>query len=350
MFRINQTQVGGCKPPYLIAELSANHNGSIDRAKESIRAAKLNGADAVKLQTYTPDTMTLNSNKPDFKIEGGLWDGRTLYELYEEAHTPWEWHESLFEEARTVGLDIFSTPFDETAVEFLETLNPPAYKIASFELTDHSLIKCVARTKKPLLMSTGMASKKEIAEALEVARTSGANDILLFHCVSEYPAPLQDYKLSMVSELKTTFDVEVGLSDHTLGFNAAMLATALGASAIEKHFTLSRAIGGPDSAFSAEPSELLELHDALETAWLALGTPDYVRSKAEEENKQFRRSLYFVSPKSAGDIVQADDLRKIRPGYGLPPSHFQSVVGKKLLQNVEPGDPVKISMIATEPG
>ncbi|WP_412775784.1 pseudaminic acid synthase [Thalassospira lucentensis] len=341
MFKIEERFIGREFEPYVIAELSANHNGSFARAKESILAAKRAGAHAVKLQTYTADTMTIDCDRPEFMMKGGLWNGYNLYDLYREAHTPFEWHKGLFEYANEIGITIFSSPFDETAVDLLQSLNAPAYKIASFELTDHPLIECIAQAKKPLLMSTGMASEIEIGEAVEVARSCGVEQILLFHCISCYPAPTDQCNLKNILYLKREFNVEVGLSDHTLNNTAAIAAVALGAVAIEKHFTLSRAEKGPDSAFSLEPDELNSLIEHTEEAWLALGQSGFGRAGVENSNKAFRRSLYFVRDVKAGTQLTDKDVRRIRPGFGLEPKHYAAVIGKKVKCDVSRGEPVQ---------
>jgi N-acetylneuraminate synthase len=338
--KINNTYVGEGYPPYVIAELSANHNGSIKRAKESITAAKHSGASAVKIQTYTADTMTIDCNLDDFMIEGGLWDGYKLYDLYKEAETPFEWHAEIFEHAKKTDITIFSSPFDETAVDLLEDLNAPAYKIASFELTDLPLIKYVAQTKKPLFMSTGMASADEINEALSVAREAGCNEILLFHCISSYPAPIDQANLHQMISIRDKFKVCIGLSDHTIGNTAAITATALGASAIEKHFTLSRKEKGPDSEFSIEPSELKELINQVNDAWSGLGSSTFDRPIAEKGSEVFRRSLYFVKDLKSGHVITKDDIRRIRPGHGIPPKYFDEIIGSTLSNDVHRGQPV----------
>ena len=340
MFQINAHRIGPGHPPFIIAEISANHNGDISRAKASILAAKQAGAHAVKLQTYTADTMTIDSDKPGFKISGGLWDGYKLYDLYGEACTPFEWHPELFAYAKTLGITLFSTPFDETAVDLLESVNAPAYKIASFELTDIPLIERVARTGKPMLMSTGMAHEGEIREAVEAARGSGAQSILLFHCISNYPSPIEDANLRNIPWLREKFGVEVGLSDHTIGHTAAIAAVTLGATAIEKHFTLSRADKGPDSEFSIEPDELQVLVQSTRDAWAALGSGELKRPDREKSSLAFRRSLYFVRDLCAGERITEADIRRIRPGYGLAPKHFDELMGRTLARAVERGDPV----------
>jgi pseudaminic acid synthase len=345
MFKINNTQIGTDYVPYVIAELSANHNGSLERAKLSIKAAKNSGAHAVKFQTYSADTMTLDCDKPDFLIKGGLWDGYKLYDLYGEASTPFEWHKELFSYAKEVGIDCFSTPFDESAFELLEELKTPAYKIASFELTDLPLIKLVAGSGKPVLMSTGMATEEEISEAVDTARNAGCNSILLFHCISSYPAPVDQSNLRKIVNLRKIFDVDVGLSDHTLGITAAIASVPLGACAIEKHFTLSRSEKGPDSDFSIEPSELTALVNGTKEAWLSLGNEDFSRPSTEKSSLAFRRSIYFVRDLKAGQIITNNDIRRIRPGFGLPPKYFEEVIGRRTKQDVSFGDPLSFDIL-----
>lgn len=327
--------------PYIIAEISANHNGKLETALKIIDEAKKAGADAVKLQTYRPDTITLDSENDDFKIKGGLWDGRTLYELYEEAHMPWEWHKPLFEHARKVGVTIFSSPFDATAVDLLEDLGAPAYKIASFEAIDLPLIEYVAKTGKPMIISTGMANAEEIQEAVDAAVNAGCKQLAILQCVSGYPAPAEDYNLRTIPDMIDKFGLVTGLSDHTLDNTTAITSVALGASIIEKHFTLDRKGGGPDDSFSLEPAELTALCRDAKTAWQSLGKVDYGRKSSEQGNAQFRRSLYFVKALKAGDEVTEDAIRSVRPGYGLPPKYLHSLIGKKMACNVEPNTPVK---------
>jgi pseudaminic acid synthase len=333
--------IGEGIPPYVVAEMSANHNGNIETAFKLIEAAQYAGADAVKLQTYRPDTITLNCDTEDFRIEGGLWDGRTLYDLYQEAHTPWEWHAPLFEHARKLGITIFSSPFDSTAVDLLEDLNAPAYKIASFEAVDLALIKYVAGTGKPMIISTGMADAEEIQEAIDAAREGGCKELALLHCVSGYPAPAGDYNLRTIPDMMQRFGLVTGLSDHTLDNTTAITSIAMGASLIEKHFTLSRAGGGPDDSFSLEPSELAALCSDSKTAWAALGRVDYGRKSSEQGNVKFRRSLYFVKDMQAGEVITADCIRSVRPGFGMPPKSLDSLIGKKLTSAVKRFTPVK---------
>jgi pseudaminic acid synthase len=326
--------IGAEMPPYVIAEMSANHNGNIETAFKIIEAAKQAGADAVKLQTYRPDTITLNCDSEDFRIHGGLWDGRTLYDLYQEAHTPWEWHAPLFAHARKLGITIFSSPFDNTAVDLLEDLNAPAYKIASFEAIDPALIKYVASTGKPMIISTGMADAQEIQEAIDAAREGGCKELAVLHCVSGYPAPAADYNLRTIPDIIQRFGLVTGLSDHTLDNTTAITSVAMGASIVEKHFTLNRSGGGPDDSFSLEPAEFAALCKDSKTAWQALGQVDYGRKSSEEGNVKFRRSLYFVKNLNIGDLITSECIRSVRPGYGLEPKFLDSIIGKRINCNV----------------
>jgi len=338
-------EISRAQPPYIIAELSANHNGKIETAFKIIEEAAKCGADAVKMQTYRPDTITLDCDADEFKIKGGLWDGRALYELYEEAHTPWEWHKPLFEHARSVDIPIFSSPFDTTAVDLLEDLNAPAYKIASFEAVDLPLIRYVAATGKPMIISTGMADAEEIQEAITAAREGGCKQLAVLHCVSGYPAPAEDYNLRTISDMIARFGLVTGLSDHTLDNTTAIASVALGASIIEKHFTLDRNGGGPDDSFSLEPDDMAALCRDSKTAWKALGKVDYGRKSSEQKNVQFRRSLYFVKDMKAGDVITAACVRSIRPGYGLSPKYYEDVIGKKVVKPVKRGTPMSWDLI-----
>jgi pseudaminic acid synthase len=330
-------RVAADEPPYIIAEMSANHNGIMETAFKIIEAAKLAGADAVKLQTYTADTITLNSDSEEFQIHGGLWDGKTLYQLYQEAHMPWDWHKPLFDHARKHGITIFSSPFDNTAVDLLEDLNAPAYKIASFEAVDIPLIKYVASTGKPMIISTGMADAQEIQEAIDAARAGGCKELAVLHCVSGYPAPAEDYQLCTIPDMMQRFGLVTGLSDHTLDNTTAITSIAMGASIIEKHFTLDRSGGGPDDSFSLEPADLVALCRDSKTAWSALGQVDYGRKSSEQGNVKFRRSLYFVKNMKAGEVISTDAVRSVRPGFGLAPKHFDAVLGRRVLRDVAYG-------------
>ncbi len=333
--KIDGRRIGDDAPPYIIAEMSANHNGDINQAFKIIEAAKAAGADALKIQTYRPDTITLDSSKPDFCINEGLWEGRTLYELYEWAHTPWEWHQALFAHAKKVGITLFSSPFDATAVDLLESLGAPAYKIASFEAVDIPLIEYVAKTGKPMIISTGMADAEEIQDAIDAARRAGCKELAVLHCVSGYPAPASDYNLATLVDMKQRFGELTGLSDHTLDNTTAICSVALGAALIEKHFTLDRQGGGPDDSFSLEPNELTALCRDSKTAWEALGKVDYGRKSSEQDNLKFRRSLYFVKDLAAGERITAEHVRSVRPGYGLAPKYLHDVIGKRATRDIE---------------
>jgi N-acetylneuraminate synthase len=332
--------IGPNHPPYVIAEVSANHNGKLETAMNIIEEAKKAGADAAKLQTYKPDTITLNCDSEEFKIRGGLWDGRTLYELYEEAHMPWEWHKPLFEHARKVGITLFSSPFDNTAIDLLEDLNAPAYKIASFEAVDLPLIKYAASTGKPMIISTGMADAEEIQEAITAAREGGCKQLAIVHCVSGYPAPAEDYNLRTIPDMIERFGLVTGLSDHTLDNTTAITSVAMGASIIEKHFTLDRSGGGPDDSFSLEPVELAALCLGAKTAWQALGQVDYGRKSSEQGNAKFRRSLYFVKDMKAGEVITENCVRSVRPGFGLPPKFLHQILGLTIRRDVRYATPV----------
>lgn len=329
----------------IIAELSANHNGSLEVAIETIKAAKRAGADCIKLQTYTADTMTIDSRKPGFTIEGTIWQGKNLYELYEEAYTPWEWHETLFKTAKEEGLLCFSSPFDKTAVDFLEKLNVPAYKIASFEITDIPLIKYVASKGKPVIISTGIATQKDIELAISACKEMGNNDISILKCTSSYPAPLEEANVEMVKDIAERFDVISGLSDHTIGNTAPVVATCFGAKIIEKHFILDRSIGGPDASFSMNEQEFTEMVKAVRDAEKAMGKVSYKLTDKQKKGREFCRSLYVVEDLRKGDVFSEKNVRSIRPGFGLHPKHYQEILGKKALKDIEKGEPLSFDFI-----
>lgn len=345
---IEGRQIGLNQPPFVIAELSANHNGSLDLALETISAAKACGADAVKFQTYTPDTMTLDLDSDEFVVKGGLWNGYKLYDLYKWAHTPFEWHKALFEHARKIGITAFSTPFDESAVDLLESLNAPAYKIASFELLDIPLIRYVANTGKPMIISTGNANENEIEEAVDAAREAGCKELVLLHCISSYPTPVEQSNLRRITAISHRFGVTTGLSDHTFGTTAAVASVALGAAVIEKHFILRRSDGGPDSAFSLEPEEFSQLCSNVKDTSRALGVGRFERQPAEEANLAFRRSIYFTRDLEAGKIITEEDIKRIRPGYGLAPKYFEELIGRRLCVAVKKGMATQWRYFSTE--
>lgn len=345
---INGRKIGPNFSPYVIAEMSANHNGKIDNAYKIIKMAKVCGADAVKLQTYRPDTITIDMNTPEFMIEDGLWGGQSLYELYEGAFMPWEWHKPLFDYAQKLGITIFSSPFDNTAVDLLEDLNSPAYKIASFEAIDLPLIKYVAQTGKPIIISTGMADVEEIQEAIEAAREGGCKELAILHCVSGYPAPASDYNLKTLVNMRKIFGLVTGLSDHTIDNATAITSVALGASIIEKHVTLDRNSGGPDDSFSLELKDLKELCSSTRVAWESLGRVDYSRKSSEQDNVKFRRSLYFVKDINAGEVITTNHIKSIRPGYGLPPKFLKEIIGVNAVKSATIGDAVKFDHFPNE--
>lgn len=347
-FTIAGRAIGPGCPPYVIAELSANHNGDLEQALKIIDAAVEAGADAVKIQTYSPDTITLKADTEHFQITDGLWAGHTLYELYEWAHTPWNWHEVLFAHAAKRGITLFSSPFDPTAVDLLEGLGTPAYKIASFEAVDLPLIRYVASKRKPMIISTGMADLEEIAEAVAAAREGGCRDLALLHCVSGYPAPASDYNLATLVDMAARFEVPVGLSDHTLDNTTAIASVALGAAVIEKHMTLDRAGGGPDDSFSLEPNEFAALCSGARTAWEAVGQIDYGRKSSEAGNLKFRRSLFVVEDIPAGGEITPTNVRSIRPGYGLAPKHYDAVMGRHAETNLKRGEPLSWASLSRE--
>lgn len=344
-FAIAGRAIGPDQPPYVIAEMSGNHNGDIGRALALIEAAHAAGADAVKLQTYTADTITIDHDGPGFLIEEGLWRGRRLHELYQEAYTPWDWHPRLFDHARKLGITVFSSPFDPTAVDFLEGLGAPAYKVASFELVDTPLIGHMARTGKPLILSTGLASPDDIAEAVAAVRAEGARDMVLLHCTSAYPTPASQMHLRTMADLGARHGTLVGLSDHSMGTAVSVAAVALGACVIEKHFTLARADGGPDAAFSLEPDELARLVADCRSAWEALGGVHYEEVEAEKASREHRRSLYVVANVAAGEILTEAHIRSIRPGHGLPPKHLFAILGRKAARDLKRGEPLDWGMV-----
>ncbi|MGQ5522534.1 pseudaminic acid synthase [Chitinimonas sp. PSY-7] len=347
-FKIGHRTVGADSAPFVIAEMSGNHNQSLDRALAIVEAAAKAGAHALKLQTYTPDTMTLDIDEGEFHIAdpNSLWAGTSLYKLYQEAYTPWEWHKSIFERANALGMLAFSTPFDETAVDFLESLNVPAYKIASFENTDIPLIRRVAATGKPMIISTGMANVAELDESVRAARAAGCKDLVLLKCTSTYPATPANTHLRTIPHLRDLFGCQVGLSDHTMGVGAAVAAVALGATVLEKHFTLRRADGGVDSTFSLEPEEMAALVVETERAWQAMGQVQYGATSAEQKSLVFRRSLYVVQDVAAGEVFTAENVRAIRPGLGLPPKALEIVLGRKAGNPIKRGTPLKWELLA----
>jgi len=344
--KIGNREIGGDNPCFIIAELSANHNGNLEIAIETIRAAKKTGADAIKLQTYTPDTLTIDCDNEHFQIhEGTLWDGKTLYELYGEAFTPWEWHKKLFDVAKEEGLICFSSPFDFTAVDFLEELNVPAYKIASFEIQDIPLIEYAASKGKPIIISTGIAEKEDIQLAVDTCRNVGNNDIVLLKCTSSYPAPLDLANLNTIPDLKSRFDVEVGFSDHTYGSLAPAVATALGAKIIEKHFILDKSIGGPDANFSLDVKEFTDLVEKVRDTEKLLGKVSYEISEKVKNNRKFARSLFVVEDVKEGDVITEKNVRSIRPGYGMHPKYYSEILGNFFLQDIKKGTPLSHNLI-----
>lgn len=343
---IDNREIGGGAPCFIIAELSANHNGDLEVAKETIRAAKRAGADAIKLQTYTPDTLTIDCDNKYFRInEGTLWDGKTLYELYGEAFTPWGWHKELFELANEEGLICFSSPFDRTAVDFLEGLNVPAYKIASFEIQDVPLIRYVASKGKPIIISTGIATEADIELAIKTCKAVGNNEIVLLKCTSSYPAPLDLANLRTIPDLKSRFKVIPGFSDHTYGELAPVVATTLGAKVIEKHFILNKSIGGPDADFSLDEQDFTKMVEAVRNTEKLMGTVSYKVSKKVEKNRKFARSLFITADVKKGDTLTSSNVRSIRPGYGLHPKHYDQVIGKKFNADFDMGTPLSLDFL-----
>ena len=340
IFEVNGRKIGSDCPPYVIAEMSCNHKGDKSVALELIKMAAHAGADAVKLQTYTPDTMTIDCDKPGFVIEGGLWDGVSLFELYQMAFTPWEWTEDLFEEAKKHGITIFSSPFDETAVDFLESFDPPLYKVASLELTDDLLLRRIAQTHKPVILSTGLADLEEISHAIDVLDSNGCPNIVLLHCISGYPTPLEDANIMAIPMLQEKFGRIVGLSDHTRGIAAAAGAVALGARVIEKHMVISRDDGSLDAAFSLEAQEFRELAKICQESYKTLGTANHGLIKSEEVTRGSRRSIYVVADIPKGEVLNRDNVRRIRPGFGMSASRYETVLGRKVVRNLERGHPL----------
>ncbi len=347
MITISNRKIGAGHPPFIIAEMSGNHNQSLDRALEIVEAAAKTGAHALKIQTYTADTMTLDLDEREFHISdpSSLWTGTSLYKLYGQAYTPWEWHQQIFERARELGLIIFSTPFDGTAIDLLESLEVPCYKIASFENTDLPLIRRVAATGKPMIISTGMASVAELDDTVRAAREAGCNDLILLKCTSTYPATARDTNILTIPHMRELYGCEVGLSDHTMGVGVSVASVALGATVIEKHFTLNRADGGVDSTFSMEPAEMAQLVLETERAWQALGQVSYGATEAEKKSIVFRRSLYAVQDLKAGDVLTTDNVRAIRPGLGLPTKYLDVVLGKVVRQDVKRGTALDWSLL-----
>jgi len=344
MIEIAHRKIGASHEPYVICELSANHNGSLERALKMIEVAASTGASAIKIQTYTADTLTIDCDRDEFRIRGGLWDGYTLHKLYREAYTPYEWHDKLFARARELGVAIFSTPFDESAVDLLEKLDAPAYKIASFEVIDLPLVAYVAKRGKPMIISTGMANLGEIGEAVTTARENGACGVALLHCVSSYPAPSEDANVATVPHLGAAFDCVAGLSDHTRGSAAAVASIALGGAIVEKHFTLARADGGPDAAFSLEPDEFARLVEDCKNAWRAIGRVNYDLLGSERASKVFRRSLYAVRAIARGEALTRDNVRSIRPGFGMAPKCLPEILGRKAARHIGYGEPLTRDM------
>lgn len=343
--RAGKKRIGNNHPVFIVAEMSGNHNQSFSRARKIIDAAAASGADAIKLQTYTPDTLTITSDKPWFKIKSGPWRGRTLYDLYQEAYTPWEWQPKLKKYAEKKGLVFFSTPFDETAVDFLEKMHVTLYKVASFEIGDIPLLRRIGKTKKPVIISRGMATIQEIKLAIKTLKTSGASHVAILHCVSSYPAEPDEMNLATISDITKKFKVISGLSDHTIGITVPVAATALGASIIEKHVTLKRSQGGPDASFSLEPHEFKAMVAAVRDAEQAVGKPSYKAGNKEAQNVVFRKSLFVVKDMKKGDVFTKKNARAIRPGYGLPPKRYEAVIGKRAARDIKRGTPLVASLV-----
>lgn len=343
--KIGNYKIDENSPVFIIAELSANHNGSLETALKTIKAAKRAGADCIKLQTYTANTMTINSDKEDFTIKGTIWEGKNLYNLYEEAYTPWEWHKALFDAAAEEGLICFSSPFDKTAVDFLEDLNVPAYKIASFEITDIPLIEYTASKGRPIIISTGIAEQEDIELALDACHRMGNSDIALLKCTSSYPAPIEEANMVMVKDLAERYGVISGLSDHTLGNTVPVVATVMGAKIIEKHFILDKSVGGPDASFSLDEKEFTEMVKAVREAEKAVGKVDYTLTEKQKKGRDFSRSLYVVEDVKTGELITEKNVRSIRPGFGLHPKYFKEIQGERFNRDVKRGEPFKLDDI-----
>jgi len=344
--QIGEFKIDESSPVFIIAELSANHNGSLDTALETIKAAKRAGADCIKLQTYTADTITIESQRDDFKIGGTIWDGKYLHDLYQQAYTPWEWHDALFKAAKDEGLICFSSPFDPTSVELLESLNTPAYKIASFEITDIPLIELVASKGKPVIISTGIASKEDIELALEACRKAGNNNIALLKCTSSYPAPIEEANMIMIKDLAERYGVISGLSDHTIGSTVPIVATCFGAKIIEKHFILDRSVGGPDASFSMNEEEFTAMVKAVREAEKAIGLVDYTLTEKQVKGREFSRSLYVVNDIKSGEVITESNVRSIRPGYGLHPKYYKDILGKRVTKDLMKGERLSLEMVS----
>lgn len=342
---VKNRRIGKDYEPFIVAEMSANHNQDLNRAIKIIEKASEAGADAIKLQTYRHDTLTIDSKSPDFMINEGIWSGKSLYELYKEAHLPWDWHKELYSVAESLGLSIFSSPFDETAVDFLETLETPVYKVASFEIIDLPLIKHIAQTKKPIIISTGLAGEKEIEEAISCAYENGCNEVMILHCISSYPAQVDQYNLKMVLDMQRRFKVPVGLSDHTTDTTVAIASISHGASLIEKHFTLDSLGGGIDDSFSVDPRKFKELCDKCRESWKAQGNVNYRRSDSERINKKYRRSLYIVKDIDAGDELDKENVSSIRPGFGISPKYLEKILGKRVRVALTKGTPLTSDIV-----
>ena len=344
-FKIGKKIISKNNPPYIVAEMSGNHCGDLSRALKMVELASETGADAIKLQTFTPDTMTLNCDRDEFLLKDGLWEGKTLYDLYSWAQTPWEWHEELFKKAKECNIDIFSSPFDETAVDFLENLDVPAYKLASFEMTDLPLVQKIASTKRPIIMSTGMATLDEIKTTIQTIKEAGNEKILVLHCVSQYPTNASNANLASMVDLKNKLQCEIGLSDHTKGSLVPIVSIGLGACFIEKHFIDDKSKGGPDVDFSLEPDEFKKMVEDVHTAWRSIGKSNIEKKEAESSSRRFRRSIYFIKELKAGEVITKEHLKRVRPNNGLEPKHYFEIIGKKVTKDVIPFTPTSFELI-----